>query len=220
MEANKQKYNGSHIIVPHGAQYKTLLPDITMPCNHLELLINHSSGNAYPMVPIGDQPSGQDIPWFSHGQSIVQWLGTCQTQKEGVPGLHLPRRETASQQSQEGRTSHPPSLWEMCWVPPARRGSLPRPVASSSPWAPPNSTSSKKSSSIAGLPNIRTNHMVTRAASIALARKPTSPHASATCPHHHNLLPLKEQKKSIIWRILLRPQVLTHVATPRVPLSA
>ena len=29
MEAHKQKYDGSHLIVPRGAQYKTLLPEIT-----------------------------------------------------------------------------------------------------------------------------------------------------------------------------------------------
>ena len=53
-EAHKWKYNGSHLIVPHGTQYKTLFPKITMPCNHQGLLINHSSGKPYPMVPVGD----------------------------------------------------------------------------------------------------------------------------------------------------------------------
>ena len=54
MEAHKQKYNGSHLIVPRNAQYKTLFPEITMPHNHQGLLINHCSRKPYPMVPIGD----------------------------------------------------------------------------------------------------------------------------------------------------------------------
>ena len=53
-EAHKWKYNGSHMIVPHSAQYKTLFPEITMPHNHRVLLINHSSGKPYPMVTVGD----------------------------------------------------------------------------------------------------------------------------------------------------------------------
>ena len=51
--AHKWKYNGSCLIVPHGAQYKILFPKITMPCNHWGLLINHSSGKPYPMVTVG-----------------------------------------------------------------------------------------------------------------------------------------------------------------------
>ena len=43
MEACKWKYNGNHLIVPHGTQYKTLFPEITMPCNHQGPLIDHSS---------------------------------------------------------------------------------------------------------------------------------------------------------------------------------
>ena len=54
MEAHKWKYNGIHLIVPHGAQYKTLFSKITMLHNHQGPLISHSSRKPYPMVPIGD----------------------------------------------------------------------------------------------------------------------------------------------------------------------
>ena len=54
MEAHKRKYNGSCQIISHSAQYKTLFPEITMPCNHWGLLIDNSSGKPYPMVPVGD----------------------------------------------------------------------------------------------------------------------------------------------------------------------
>ena len=73
MEAHKWKYNGSCLIVPCDAQYKTLFPEITMPHNHRGLLINHSSGKPYPMVPVGDfSLVGQDISWFFCRQSLVQ----------------------------------------------------------------------------------------------------------------------------------------------------
>ena len=53
-EAHKWKYNGSCLIVPRGAQYKTLFPEIIMLHNHQGSLIDHSSGKPYLMVPIGD----------------------------------------------------------------------------------------------------------------------------------------------------------------------
>ena len=53
-EAHRQKYNGSHLTVPWGTQYKTLLPKITMPCNHWVLLLDLHSGKPFPMVPVGD----------------------------------------------------------------------------------------------------------------------------------------------------------------------
>ena len=135
-----------------------------------------------------------------------------------------------------GKNSCPLTLQEMRWVPLAGRGSLPRPVASHPgllliPLAArnhhpatastlPGQRNGMTKSLIAHLPNIKTNHVGTRAASTALTRKPTSPCASTTCLHHHNLLPLRGQGKNAAWKILLRPQALTHMATLRVPLSA
>ena len=31
---NRRKFKGRSLIVPHGAQYDHLLPEITAPCNH------------------------------------------------------------------------------------------------------------------------------------------------------------------------------------------
>ena len=53
-KAHRQKYNVSHVIVPWGAQYKTLLPKITMPCNHQAPLLDLHSGKPFPMVAVGD----------------------------------------------------------------------------------------------------------------------------------------------------------------------
>ena len=53
-EAHRQKYNGSCLIIPRGTQYKSLLPKITMPCNHRGPLLDLHSGKPFPMVPVGD----------------------------------------------------------------------------------------------------------------------------------------------------------------------
>ena len=53
-EAHRQKYNGSsHLIVPRGTQYKTLLPKITMPCNHWGPLLDLHSREPFPKGPCG-----------------------------------------------------------------------------------------------------------------------------------------------------------------------
>ena len=78
-EAHKQKYNGSHPIVPCSAQYKTLFPEITMPCNHQGPFINQQQEALLHGSCRRLQPSGQDIPWFSCVQSLVQWRGSHQT---------------------------------------------------------------------------------------------------------------------------------------------
>ena len=50
----QRTYEGSCLIIPHGAQYRTLFPEIVVPHSHRELLINHNTGEPYPMVAIGD----------------------------------------------------------------------------------------------------------------------------------------------------------------------
>ena len=63
-EAHKWKYNGSHLIVPHGIQYKTLFPEITMP------------EKPYPMVMVGDFSLVDKIFPGSPGDNsmgTVQW---------------------------------------------------------------------------------------------------------------------------------------------------
>ena len=53
-ETHKQKYHGSCLVIPRGAQYSHLLPKITMPCNHWVPLFDLHSGEPFPMVPVGD----------------------------------------------------------------------------------------------------------------------------------------------------------------------
>ena len=225
MEAHRQKYNGSHLIVPCSAQYKTLFPEITMLCNHWGLLINHSSRKPYPMVFIGDFSLVDKIFPGSPMDSLL--FNGEELARLKIKGYQVStfQEEKPHPNSPKRKNSCPPAPLEMCWVPPAGRGSLPRPAAShpglphpgllSIPLAARNhhpaaardlgQRNSVTKSHTAGLSNIRTNHVGTRAVSTALTRKAPSPHASATCLHHHDLLPLRGWGKSVTWKILSRP---------------
>ena len=50
----QKTYEGSHLIIPHGAQYRTLFPEIVIPHNHQGLLIDHNTEEPYPMAATGD----------------------------------------------------------------------------------------------------------------------------------------------------------------------
>ena len=50
----QRTYQGSHLIVPHGAQYRILFPEMVMPHNHQGLLIDQNTGEPYPMATAGD----------------------------------------------------------------------------------------------------------------------------------------------------------------------
>ena len=47
-------YEGSHLIVPHGTQHRTLFPEIVMPPNHQGPLIDPNTGEPYHMAAAGD----------------------------------------------------------------------------------------------------------------------------------------------------------------------
>ena len=65
-------YEGSHLVIPHGAQYRTLFPEIIAPCNHWGLLIDHNTGEPYPMAAAGDFCLTDPIFPGSPGESPVQ----------------------------------------------------------------------------------------------------------------------------------------------------
>ena len=128
-EAHKQKYNGSCLIVPHDAQYKTLFPEITMLCNHWGLLIDHSSRKPYLMVPVGDFGLVDKIFLGSPVDSLLfngeELAGLKRKGTRSPPS----KRKNHTPAAPRGKNSCPPTL-QMCWVPLAGRGSLPRPVVS------------------------------------------------------------------------------------------
>ena len=51
---HRQQHHGSHLVIPQGAQYDHLLPEIMMPHSHLAPLVDLSMGEPFPLVPVGD----------------------------------------------------------------------------------------------------------------------------------------------------------------------
>ena len=151
MEAHRWKYNGSHLIVPCGAQYKTLFPEITMPHNHRGPLINHSSRKPYPMVPVGDfSPVDKIFPGSPVDSLLFNGKELARLKRKGLqvstfqeekPYPSSPKREKQLSSCSSGDVLGSSS----------RKGEPPKTSSksyrASSHWAPPDSTSSKKLSS-------------------------------------------------------------------------
>ena len=150
-EAHKQKYNGSHLIVPCSIQYKTLFPEITMPRNHWGPLISHSSRKPYPMLPVGDFslvdkifPGSPVNSLLFNGEELVRF------KRKGFQVSTFQEEELypSSPKREKQLSSH--SLGDVLGSS-SREGQPPKAssksLGASSPQAPPNSTSSKKSSS-------------------------------------------------------------------------
>ena len=51
---HRQQHHGSCLLNTWGVQYDHLLPEIMMPCNHWVLLVDLSTGEPFPLVPVGD----------------------------------------------------------------------------------------------------------------------------------------------------------------------
>ena len=52
--ANRQKFKGTCLLIPHGMQYMTLHPIIAEPCNHHGSLVDLNTGEPYPMKVVGN----------------------------------------------------------------------------------------------------------------------------------------------------------------------
>ena len=146
---NKRTFEGSHLIIPCGAQYQNLFPEITAPCNHWGPLIDPNIGEPYPMAAVGDFcPKDAFFPG-SPGDSLL-------FNKEGLTrlkrrGFHIstykeekPPPTTATED--KCQSSH---IQENVQSPSSKEGESPkmssRALGASSLWVP-DSTSSKKSS--------------------------------------------------------------------------
>ena len=65
-------YGGSHLILPHGAQYKEqLFPEILKPQNHRVLLIDPVTKEPFPMKLMGDFRSTDPIFKGCYGDSFL-----------------------------------------------------------------------------------------------------------------------------------------------------
>ena len=51
---HRQQHHRSCLVIPRGVQYNHLLPEIMMPHNHQEPLVDLSMGEPFPVVPVRD----------------------------------------------------------------------------------------------------------------------------------------------------------------------
>ena len=136
------------MIVPHGAQYKTLFPEITMLHNHHRPLIDHSSRKPYPMVPTGDFSLVDKIfPGSSVDSLLFNGEELARLKRKGyqVSTFQEEKWHPISCKREEQLSSH--SLGDVLGS--SSREGEPSKISSKSPGAssprtPPDSTSSKK----------------------------------------------------------------------------
>ena len=70
-EAHRQKYHGSHQVIPQGVQYSRLFPKITMPHNYWAPLVDLHTGKPCPLVLVEDcQLKGNIFPGMP-GDSLL-----------------------------------------------------------------------------------------------------------------------------------------------------
>ena len=51
---NRQRHCNGCLVIPRGAQYDRLLPEVVRPCNHQVPLMDLKAGEVFPMVLVGD----------------------------------------------------------------------------------------------------------------------------------------------------------------------
>ena len=68
---HQRTYEGNHLVILHGTQYRTLFPEIVMPSNHQGLLIDPNTGEPYPMATAGDFCLMDPIFLGSPGDSLL-----------------------------------------------------------------------------------------------------------------------------------------------------
>ena len=126
---NRRTFEGSHLIVTHGAQYWSLFPEITVPCNHRGLLIDATTGEPYPMAVAGDfcledaffpGSPGDSLLFNEDDLSRFKRKGFCvSTYREEKP---MPTTSTEDKHQSS-------ASWKMCRVPPVKRGNHVRSAA-------------------------------------------------------------------------------------------
>ena len=126
-----KKYSGSHLILPHGAQYNDqLFPMILEPWNHWEPLEDPLTKEPFPMELVGDFWAADPIFKGCYGDSLLysdvelhwlRWQGIhLLTYQEDIPVLLAPLYRQAHQG----------------WRLPTHPWSLPRPNAPEARVAP------------------------------------------------------------------------------------
>ena len=148
-KAHRQKYNGSHLIVTQGTQYKTLHPEITMPHNHWGLLLDLHSGKPFPMVLVRDFSLEDKIFPGMPGDSLLfngDKLAKLQKKRCHVPTYREEKLPSSSSRKEKPLPScasgDMPSSTSKEGEPPKSSG---RSLWASSPRVPANSPSRKSS---------------------------------------------------------------------------
>ena len=143
----QRTYKGGCLIISHSTQYRTLFPEIVAPCNQWGLLIDHNTGEPYPMTATGDFCLMDPIFPGSPGDSLLFKEDNLTQLKR--KGFHVPTyREEKPQPTVQKEDKHKSSWTKENWPSSSYREeelckTSSRNSRASSPWAP-DSTSSKK----------------------------------------------------------------------------
>ena len=193
-------YEGSCLIIPHGSQYRTLFLEIVVPRNHWGPLIDHNTGEPYPMVATGDFCLVDPIFPGSPGDSLLFKEDDLAQLKR--KGFHIPTyREEKPQPTGPRKTSTSlPMPRRMHQAPPAERKNHARPAAGTpglhhpghlTPQAARSHLSGENAEELKnnGLPppSTRIGPTVTKTANTALTRRAAVLPASVLCHHLHAL---------------------------------
>ena len=68
---HRQQHHRSCLVITQGVQYDHLLPKIMMPCNHWMPLVDLSTGEPFPLVPVGDFQLEDNIFPGTPGDSLL-----------------------------------------------------------------------------------------------------------------------------------------------------
>ena len=68
---HRQQCHGSCLVIPRGVQYDHLLPEIVIPYNHRTPLVDLSTGEPFPLVPVGDFQLEDNIFPRTPGDSLL-----------------------------------------------------------------------------------------------------------------------------------------------------
>ena len=68
---NQQKHHDGCLVIPWGAQYDHLVPEVIRPCNHQVPLMDLNAGEVFPMVSVGDFTLKDNIFPGSPGDSLL-----------------------------------------------------------------------------------------------------------------------------------------------------
>ena len=68
---HRQQHHGSCLVIPWGAQYDHLLPEIMMPHDYQVLLVDLSTGVPFPLVQVGDFQLEDNIFPRTPGDSLL-----------------------------------------------------------------------------------------------------------------------------------------------------